>query len=359
VAAALGVVLPPDLPHELFLEFARRAEQVGLDEVWVFEDCFLRGGIAQASVVLSRTSRIRVGVGILPAGARNVAFASLDIATLAELFPGRLLVGIGHGMPAWMRQLGAWPASPVTLLEEYIGALRSILAGRRTTVTGRHVTVRDVELHRPPAVPPPVFAGVRGPRSLAASGRVADGTVLAEPVTPEYLRAALAHIGGASGTAAATTEGDPGGSGYPGDPGDPGDSSSGGSSGSHAAGNGGSHEIVAYNVGAVHESASVARDRARLGLQWIGEPDWAPHLAPLPFAAELAALRARSTDREDFARRLPDEWVDRLAVAGTPAQVRAKLAALADAGAHHLVLNLVGPDPLDSLDAFGDAVAEA
>jgi 5,10-methylenetetrahydromethanopterin reductase len=313
VAAALGVVLPPDLPADLFRGYARRADQLGLDELWVFEDCFLRGGIAQASVALSITSRIRVGVGILPAGARNVAFASLDISTLAELFPGRLMVGIGHGMPAWMRQVGAWPASPVTLLEEYIAALRSILSGRRTTVDGRYVTVRDVELHRPPDLAPPLFAGVRGPKSLAASGRVADGTILAEPTTPEYLRSARGHIGATGAT----------------------------------------HEIVAYNVGAVHDSAPVARDRARHGLQWIGEKDWAPHLAELPFAAELAELRAQAGDREEFARRLPDEWVDQLAVVGTPAQVRERLAVLAEAGAHHLVLNLAGPDPLDSLDALG------
>jgi alkanesulfonate monooxygenase SsuD/methylene tetrahydromethanopterin reductase-like flavin-dependent oxidoreductase (luciferase family) len=312
VAAALGVVLPPDLPSELFPAYARRADELGLDELWVFEDCFLRGGIAQASVALSITSRIRVGVGILPAGARNVAFASLDISTLAELFPGRLMVGIGHGMPVWMRQVGAWPASPVTLLEEYIAALRSILAGRRTTVDGRYVTVRDVELHRPPDIAPPVFAGVRGPKSLAASGRVADGTILAEPTTPEYLRSARAHIGVGGET----------------------------------------HEIVAYNVGAVHDSAPVARDRARHGLQWIGEKDWAPHLAGLPFAAELTELRAQAGDREEFARRLPDEWVDQLAVVGTPAQVGERLAVLAEAGAQHLVLNLAGPDPLDSLDAL-------
>jgi len=316
VTAALGVVLPPDLPRELFLEFARRAEQVGLDELWVFEDCFLRGGIAQAGVVLASTARIRVGVGILPAGARQVAFAAMEIATLAELYPSRLLVGIGHGMPAWMRQLGAWPASPVTLLEEYIAALRSILAGRRTTTDGRYVRVRDVQLGQPPERTPPVFAGVRGPKSLAASGRVADGTILAEPVTPEYLRAARGHIADTTGF----------------------------------------HQLVAYNVGAVHDSPSVARDQARIGLQWIGEPDWAPHLAPLPFAVELAELRAQAGDRDEFARRLPDEWVDQLAVVGTPAQVRARLAELDEAGAHHLVLNLAGPDPLDALDAFGQAV---
>jgi len=54
----------------------------------------------------------------------------------------------------------------------------------------------------------------------------------------------------------------------------------------------------------------------------------------------------------------PDEWVDLLAVAGTPAQVRSRLAELDDAGAHHLVLNLAGPDPLDALDAFGQAVKD-
>jgi 5,10-methylenetetrahydromethanopterin reductase len=313
VAAALGVVLPPDLPADLFREYVRRADRLGIDELWVVEDCFLRGGIAQASVALSITSRIRVGVGILPAGARNVAFASLDISTLAELFPGRLMVGIGHGMPAWMRQLGAWPASPVTLLEEYVAALRSILSGRNTTVDGRYVTVRDVQLHHAPDPAPPVFAGVRGPKSLAASGRVAAGTILAEPTTPEYLRYARAHLGATAGT----------------------------------------HEIVAYNVGAVHDSTSVARVRARQGLRWIGEPDWAPHLTALPFAAELAELRAGVGDREEFARRLPAEWVDQLAVVGTPAQVRERLARLAEAGAQHLVLSLAGPDPLDSLDALG------
>ena len=44
-----------------------------------------------------------------------------------------------------------------------------------------------MRLAHAPAVPPKVLAGVRGPRSLRLSGLVAQGTVLAEPVTPEYL----------------------------------------------------------------------------------------------------------------------------------------------------------------------------
>ncbi|HWN33181.1 MAG TPA: LLM class flavin-dependent oxidoreductase [Pseudonocardia sp.] len=308
----IGVVAPPDLAVDQFVPFARRAERLGYDELWVVEDCFYQGGIAQAAVALARTERIRVGVGILPAGARNPAFACLDLATLANLFPGRLLVGIGHGMPGWMRQTGAWPASPLTLLREYLGAVRSILAGERVTVSGDYVRLRDVRLEGPPRQVPPVFAGVRGPRSLAMSAELADGTILAEPVTPEYLRAVRKHT---------DTAGRP-------------------------------HEIVAYNVAAVDDSADRARAVARQSLLAIGDPEWAPHIAPLPFADEFVALSATATSREQFAASLPDAWVDQLAVVGTPAGARARLAELATAGADHLVLIPAGPDALAGLESL-------
>ena len=111
---AVGVMLPRDLPAHQFRTYAQRAETLGFDELWVVEDCFFRGGIAQAAAALAMTERIRLGIGILPAAVRNAAFTAMEAATLAELFPGRVDIGIGHGMPGWMRQVGAWPASPLT-----------------------------------------------------------------------------------------------------------------------------------------------------------------------------------------------------------------------------------------------------
>ncbi|GAB2446848.1 alkanesulfonate monooxygenase SsuD/methylene tetrahydromethanopterin reductase-like flavin-dependent oxidoreductase (luciferase family) [Conyzicola lurida] len=308
---ATGVMLPRDLPASRFAEFARSAEDLGFDELWVVEDCFFRGGIAQAAVALAVTSRIHVGIGILPAAARNAAFATLDAATLAELFPGRTTIGVGHGMPGWMRQVGAWPASPLTLLEETVDAMKGLLAGARVSTEGRYVRLRDVALETPPQAPPLVLAGVRGPKSLALSGRVADGTVLAEPVTPEYLATALAQIAPAGG-----------------------------------------HRVVAYNVGAVHPDPAIARDTARSALGWIGEPDWRPHIEPLPFAAEFAALRASVASPEEFGAALPDEWVDRLAVVGTAEAARARRDELFAAGAHSVVLIPAGPDPFAALDGL-------
>src|SRR3954463_4052976 len=87
----IGVMLPRDLPAAHVLPYARRAEELGFDELWVVEDLGFRGGVAQAGAVLAATERIVVGIGIMPAGARNVAFAAMEIATLAQLFPGRLI----------------------------------------------------------------------------------------------------------------------------------------------------------------------------------------------------------------------------------------------------------------------------
>jgi alkanesulfonate monooxygenase SsuD/methylene tetrahydromethanopterin reductase-like flavin-dependent oxidoreductase (luciferase family) len=70
-----------------------------------------------------------MGMGIIPAAARNVAFTAMEIATLAGLRPGRLTVSVGHGMPGWLDQADARPASPLTLVQEYIQSLRRAAAG--------------------------------------------------------------------------------------------------------------------------------------------------------------------------------------------------------------------------------------
>jgi 5,10-methylenetetrahydromethanopterin reductase len=312
----VGIVAPPDLPAVEFIGYAKDAERLGFDQLWVVEDCFLGGGIAQAAVALAQTTSITVGLGILPAGARNPAFAALDLGTLANLFPGRLIIGVGHGMPNWMRQVGAWPASPLTLLTEYITALRKLLRGENVTCSGKYVNLDGVKLASPPDVVPPVVAGVRGPRSLRASAAVSDGTILAEPVTPEYVGAVLGLTGSSGGG-----------------------SSDGGSS------DGGSHRVIAYNVGAIDDSLDAARDQARSGLRWIGDPEWAPHIEPLPFAQEFAALRQSAGSRESFASQLPDEWVDQLAVVGDPRTAAARVAALESSGVTDLVLSPAGDAP--------------
>jgi 5,10-methylenetetrahydromethanopterin reductase len=156
-------------------------------------------------------------------------------------------------------------------------------------------------------VVPPVVLGVRGPKSIAVAGQVADGLLLAEPSAPPYIAASIERLASTS------------------------------------------PEVITYDAAVVADDARAALDLVRPGLAWIGEPDWAPHLARLPFAADLARHRAAAGSREAFAATLPDEWVRELSLAGTPDEVRARIAARHAAGATSVVLIPAEPDPLAAL----------
>lgn len=190
----LGIVVRPELAPEALAAHARRAEAAGFDELWLWEDCFWAGGIAASATALAATSRITVAVGIMPAPVRNAAFTAMEVAALARLHPGRFHAGLGHGVGEWMRQVGAKPASQLTLLEEVTSAVRALLRGETVAVEGRYVRLRDVALGHPPDPVPPVSLGVRGPLSLELSGRVADGTVLDTLSSPSYVRWARERI---------------------------------------------------------------------------------------------------------------------------------------------------------------------
>ncbi len=190
----LGVVFLPQLPPERLREVAQTAEDAGLEELWLWEDCFRESGIATAAAVLAWTDRLRVGVGLLPAPLRNVALTAMEVATLHRLFPDRVGIGVGHGVQEWMGQVGAKVDSPLTLLREYVAALRALLRGDEVTTLGRYVSLDRVALDWPPTVTPAVLAGAVGPRSLRLTGEVADGTILSSGTSPAGVAQARRYV---------------------------------------------------------------------------------------------------------------------------------------------------------------------
>ena len=173
----LGLIFPPDQPPEHLLEVARAAELAGIPELWLWEDCFAESGIACAATVLAATTRLRVGIGLMPVPLRNVALTAMEIATLARLFPGRLLPGIGHGVLDWMGQAGVRAESPLTLLREYGTALRDLLDGAEVTTAGRYVQLDRVALRHPPTERVPLWLGGAGPKTIALAAEIGDGLV--------------------------------------------------------------------------------------------------------------------------------------------------------------------------------------
>ena len=191
--ARIGVMLKREVPPSDLIAHARRHRH-GFDELWVVEDLPYAGGISQAAAVLASTADVVVGHGIAPAPFRNPAALAMEWATLAEMFPGRFVAGIGHGVQSWMDDVGARARSPLTLLEETHAAVTGLLAGQHVDVDGEYVRLRDVALAHPPTHAPRVSLGVTGPRSLALAGAVAAGTILAEGHGPAQIAGAREHL---------------------------------------------------------------------------------------------------------------------------------------------------------------------
>ena len=176
---AIGAALPR-VPHRELVAYGRELDALGFGELWLVEDCFRYGGVSSAAAILASTERIGVGVGLFPVAVRNPAILAMELATIAELYPGRMTAGVGHGVEEWMRQIDARPPNRLVALQELLIAVRRLLAGERVTFEGRWIHLDDVVLDQPPVVPPPVVVGTTGERGIAIAAALADGLLLCE-----------------------------------------------------------------------------------------------------------------------------------------------------------------------------------
>jgi alkanesulfonate monooxygenase SsuD/methylene tetrahydromethanopterin reductase-like flavin-dependent oxidoreductase (luciferase family) len=220
----------------------------------------------------------------------------MELATLARTFPGRLHVGLGHGVADWLRQVGAMPASQLKALEETTIAIRDLLHGRDVSMDGSHVHLDKVLLNHPPAVVPPVSLGVTGPKSLALSGRVADGTILVELTGPALVRHNLTVINSA-----------------------------------------GSHQITVFAYWSQDAAGDVARDRLRPMIAERIAREGMRDLVAAGFADEAQRM-LDGGGAALLAREMPDAWLDEITVSGTPQQCLAAIDGLGQAGATRVVL---------------------
>ena len=300
----IGIMFRCQNPPEMLPGYGQRAEETGFDELWVVEDCFFAGGVASAAVALASTDRMKVGLGIVPAVARNAAFTAMEFAALSRLYPGRFLPGIGHGVAGWMRQVGAMPNSQLAALEEVVVSVKALLAGETVDVSGEHVELDGVSLDHPPRRVPPVSAGVRGPKSLVLSGRVADGTILAECAPPAYVSWARERISEEAAEAVRQDE----------------------------------HRLTVYALCKVDRDSEAARRSLRPAVaEVLASGNVGAQISPLGIREELEEMTERGgvwvVEEE-----MPDEWLDQLAVVGDPDECKAAIDRFGEAGADAVVL---------------------
>ncbi len=157
--------------------FAKRAEELGYDALWLTEGPFGRDALVQAGYLLARTERIIIGTGVTSVWARGAAAMASAAWTNAEASGGRFALGIGINTPAVAAIRGANYSRPVDYMTEYVRGLREF----KYSAAGSAPT-------------PSIVIGAQKPRMLELAGQAADGAITYF-VTPTHTAEARRILG--------------------------------------------------------------------------------------------------------------------------------------------------------------------
>src|SRR5262249_29325034 len=167
----------------------KEAEEAGYSHAWfvdsqlLWQDCFVY--IASA---LAATERITVGTAVTNPYTRHVTTTASAFATLAELHPGRVELGIGRGDSS-LRTMGLNPVR-TAFMEESVRRLRELLAGGQVTINDADVHLRWLEGGADVRIMMPAT----GPKNLRLAGALADRVMLYVGVTDEAVAWAMDHV---------------------------------------------------------------------------------------------------------------------------------------------------------------------
>jgi 5,10-methylenetetrahydromethanopterin reductase len=305
----IGILASQPLP--VIVRQVQLAESLGFDTAWITDTHLVcRELWVTLTACAAATSRIRLGPGITVPHTRHISVTASAIATLHELAPGRLVLGVGTGGSASETMgLSVAKTARVATLESMAHALRPLLRGESFRLeTG--TDARLAWLPRPVDIP--LYLAGSGPRMLDAAGRLGDGAIMYSGVAPWLLEAALACVQG----------------------------------GARAAGRG----LADVDI-AIWAPTSIAADRALARDHVRGRVASAlRHACPVRWSLEDQAVidqvRAaydsyqHATAASTHRLMITDRFVDLMALAGTPDDVREQVQRVAGVGGVNRVILL-------------------
>ena len=182
------------------VEYVEAADRLGVDSAWSAE-AWGMDSVASLGYFAGRTSRIRLGTGIMQVSSRTPAMAAMTALSLAHLSGDRFCLGLGLSGPQVVEGLhGAAFERPLGRLREYVTIVRMALAGEKLEFEGEHFKLprqggegKALRLSMSPRPDLPIYLATLGERSLELTGEIADGW-LGTSFIPERADALLEPI---------------------------------------------------------------------------------------------------------------------------------------------------------------------
>lgn len=301
----LGVGVFPEEAYSSTRELLRVCEEVeryGFDRLWLADS---QGIWPDPYTLLGRlaakTERIALGVGVSNPQTRHPAVLARSAVTITELAGERFLLGIGAGNTASLH-LGMPPAD-LNLCREVLTCTRNLIRGKEGFFGGNRIPA--LNNYEPMDIP--ICLAANGPKMLELAGEVGDGAIVSAGISPEILEWVKTRI----------------------------------ESGLRKSGRSWSEFRLIIFVGcAVSEKQSDAKSNIR---------PWVARRLSMPLPEEVSGIsredRLRALQNYEYTQHyrvdashqglvetIPDEWIDRFGIAGTPEECAERFSSISKIG---------------------------
>jgi len=183
-----GIEFVPREPYWKIIYYAIQAEKGGFSNLWITDHFNNRNVYVTLTAAAIYTNKITFGPGVTNPYLVNPIFTAQAIATLNELAPGRVVLGIGAGDKTTLESVGVEMAKPLTAIQEAIDIFRRIVGGESVVYKGEVFKIAGASFLFKPRGRIPVYVGAQGPKMLELAGRIGDGVLInaCHPKDVEY-----------------------------------------------------------------------------------------------------------------------------------------------------------------------------
>lgn len=176
-----------------FITFAREAEHMGVQSVWVAEHFCFRDALVTSAALVMATEKIEVIPGPLSPYTRHPMTIAMGIESLSELSTGRIGLNIGTGNISAQQEFGINVDKPVKTMKEAIESIRALFSGDFVYYQAEKFKFHGTKMGLNTA-PIPIYLSAIGPKMLASAGKYADGVVLSAGISPKFITKSLKQV---------------------------------------------------------------------------------------------------------------------------------------------------------------------
>jgi probable F420-dependent oxidoreductase len=304
------------LPPRVQIDYSVRAEERGFRAAW-FPEITFGDAFGPATAVATKTERIGLGTGVVGIWSRSAVTMALQAATLNELSDGRLLLGVGLQARGYVEGWhGQTYERPVRAMREYVTILRRILSGENVTFEGEIFSVQGFQLMmQPPEKPARIYMAAIGPQMTRLAGELADG-IIGYCYSAEYVRdSVMPNLRAGAERAGRSLDNFDIACGFP--------------------------AIVSPDDSGLEQIKGQVMMFATAG---SSSPEYATSFAAAGYDVAPIQERVDAGDIDGALELVTDEMANAMTIAGSPDNVRRRIAEYRDAGLTTVALNPSPPD---------------